>query len=130
MGERGHYALATTAAEAMYNLWEMESQREEPNLDAMMRRLKDLSAYSLTHAEILEQQEGVEMLALAMFFGATSDPTYHGNQERLGRLSEGTIAYEGRAEVVEEEIASRKARAKGRDKSGDEEDGPQQPRLL
>jgi hypothetical protein len=32
-------------------------------------RLKDLSAYSLTHAEIMQQREGVELLALGMFFG-------------------------------------------------------------
>jgi hypothetical protein len=126
MREREQHALATTAAEAMYNLWEMESRREEPDLDAMLRRLKDLSAYSLTHAEILEGREGVEMLALAMFFGATSDPAYHENQERLGQLSEETIAYEGGAEVVEEEIARRKVR----EKAEDEKSGPGQPRLL
>lgn len=105
MQERERYNLATIAAEAMYNLWEMESERDEPDLDAMMRRLKDLSAYSLTHAEILQQREGVEMLVLAMFFGATSDPAYHENQKRLNRLSEEAIAYEGRAAVAEEEVA-------------------------
>ena len=49
----GTIQSATTAVEAMYNLWEMESRREEPDLDAIMHRLKDLSAYSLTRAEIL-----------------------------------------------------------------------------
>ena len=130
MGEREPYNLATIAAEAMYNLWEMEGQREEPDLDAMMRRLKDLSAYSLTHAEILHQREGVEMLALAMFFGATSDPAYHGNQERLGQLSEETITYEGRAQVVEEAMARRKVTSATREKTENEESGPGQPRLL
>ena len=129
MREREQHSLATIAAETMYGLWEMEAQREEPDLDAMMRRLKDLSAYSLTHAEILEQREGVEMLALAMFFGATSNPAFHRNQARLQELSEETVAYEGRASVIEEEVARRRTRKtdrRGRDK--DEKAGPRQPR--
>ena len=48
-----------------------------------MRRLKDLTAYSLTHAEIMVQREGVELLALAMFFGAASEPLFHKNQKLL-----------------------------------------------
>jgi hypothetical protein len=42
----------------------------------MMRRLKDLSAYSLTHAEIMDQREGVELLALARVFGMSTDPQF------------------------------------------------------
>jgi hypothetical protein len=60
MQERDHYHLAITAAETMCNLWELGYQQGELDLDEMMRRLKDLSAYSLTHAEIMEQREGVE----------------------------------------------------------------------
>ena len=108
MHEREQYALAIVAAEAMYNLWELENQQEELNLERMMRRLKDLSAYSSTHAEIMDQREGVELLALAMFFGATSDPRFYKNQERLSLLSEETFAYLGRAEVIEQEVARRK----------------------
>lgn len=62
------FSLAIIAAETMYNLWELDYlQGKAPNLDTKMRRLKDLSAYSLTHAEILEQHEGVELFALGMF---------------------------------------------------------------
>jgi hypothetical protein len=57
-----------------------------------MRRLKDLSAYSLTHGEIMDRREGVELLALARFFGMSSDPRFQRNQERLGHLSEATLA--------------------------------------
>ena len=106
------------AAEFIYNLWEIENIQEELNLDQMMRRMKDLSAYSLTHAEIIYKREGVELLALAMFFGATSDPRLHKNQHRLNRLSEETITYQGRAEVIEQEIAQRasqKSRHQGED---------------
>jgi len=60
MQERDHYHLATIGAETMYNLWELENRQGELDLDGMMRRLKDLSAYSLTHAEIMDQREGVE----------------------------------------------------------------------
>lgn len=109
MQERERYDLAIVAAETMYNLMELENQRDEADLDKMMRRLKDLSAYSLTHAEIMDQREGVELLALGMFFGATSNPGFHKNQERLSLLSEQTIAYQGRAEIVEREIAERKS---------------------
>jgi hypothetical protein len=84
MQERERFDLATFAAEAMYNLWELENQRGELDLDEMIRRLKDLSAYSLTHTEIMDQREGVELLALAMFFGAASDPRFH-NELRTRR---------------------------------------------
>lgn len=112
MHEREHYHLAITAAETMYNLWELENQQRELDLDGMVRRLKDLSAYSLTHAEIMDQREGVELLALAMFFGATSDALFHQNQERLTFLSEKTLAYRGSAEAIEQEVAQRKAGAR------------------
>ena len=82
MHQRERYHLATTAAEAMCHLWELSYQHRELDLDRMMRRMKDLSAYSLTHAEIMDQREGVELLALARFFGMSSDPRFQGNQER------------------------------------------------
>jgi general secretion pathway protein A len=50
MQEQERYHLATAAAETMVNLWELEWQQGEPDLDGMMRRLKDLSAHSLTTA--------------------------------------------------------------------------------
>ncbi len=80
MRERERYDLAIIGAEAMYHLWELECQHGELDLDGMMRRLKDLSAYSLTHAEIMDQREGVEILALAIFFGATSNLRFHKNR--------------------------------------------------
>lgn len=129
MGEQFRYELALMTAETMYMLWEADHQESERDLDAMMRRLKDLSAYSLTHAEIMDQREGVELLAIAMFFGATSDSRFHPNQKRLQQLAEETVVYGGQAEVVEEQI---KARKSGRKASGDkkEADKPLQPRLL
>ena len=132
MREREHYHPAITAAETMYNLLELENQQRELDLDEMMRRLKDLSAYSLTHAEIMDQREGVELLALAMFFGATSEPLFHQNQERLSSLSEQTLAYQGRPEIIEQEVAQRKAGARRRERRR-EKDGSAsslQPRLL
>lgn len=129
MGEDFRYQLALMTAETMYMLWEADHQERERDLDAMMRRLKDLSAYALIHAEIMDQREGVEMLAIAMFFGATSDERFHKNQERLRELSNEVIIYEGNAEVVEEEVRARKGRKRGAQEVVDE-DKPQQPRLL
>jgi hypothetical protein len=128
MREREQHTLATISAEAMYNLWELENQQEELDLDEMMRRLKDLSAYSLTHAEIMDQREGFEMLSLAMFFGTTSDPRFHKNQERLKRLSVETTAYQGRTSIIEEDIAQRKER-RSRSET-DSSTKPSQLRLL
>ncbi len=128
MGERERYVLANTAAETMYYLWELEDQKEGLDPNTMMCRLKDLSAYALTHAEIMEQREVVELLALGMYFGASSDPAYHKNQERLRSLSEETVAYKGRAEVFEEEVATQKGARKVPKEWDDEE--PLQPRLL
>lgn len=109
MHEREPLNFATIAAETMYNLWELEfAQTGQMNLDGMMCRLKDLSAYSLTHAEILEQREGVELLALGMFFGASSNAAYQKNQSRLHQLSAETVDYQGQPEHIEQEIALRK----------------------
>ena len=117
--ERDRYELADLASEAMYALLEAGYQQGEHDLDTLMRRLKDLSAYSLLHAEILEQREGVELLALARLFGATTDPRFHQNQTRLAILSEETVAYQGQAEVIEQEVAARKALRPGRKPASD-----------
>ena len=116
MGERFHYELTISTAEAMYSLMEVEYNRGERELDTMMRRLKDLSAYSLTHAEIMSQREGPELLALAMFFGATSDSLYHKNQERLALLESETLDYQGLSQVIEEEVVRRKGKRSHRGK--------------
>ena len=93
----------------MHQLWELEQRQSPLDLDGMMRRLKDLSAYSLTHAEILAQREGVELLALGMFFGMTSDPELRKhNQGRLTQLHPETVDYQGRPEKIEKKIAGRK----------------------
>lgn len=127
------FSLAIIAAETMYNLWELDYlQGNAPDLDVKMRRLKDLSVYSLTHAEILDQREGVELLALAMFFGASSDPAFSKNQARLQQLSQKTVDYQGQAEHIEQEIGVRKKQAKrerGQNKKVDD-DKPSQLRLL
>jgi len=83
MKEREHWELADTFSEMMYTLLEADYREGRLDLDSEMRRLKDLSAYSLTHAEIMVQREGVELLALAKFFGLTSESRFHKNRERL-----------------------------------------------
>ena len=47
MREREQQQPARIAAEAMYGLWELEHQQSALDIDRMMMRLKDLSAYSL-----------------------------------------------------------------------------------
>jgi hypothetical protein len=125
--EQSNYKLATIAAEAMCFLLEAEYQQGERDLDAMMRRLKDLSAYSLTHAEIMDQREGVELLALGKFFGITSDRRFRQNQERLALLSEETYTYQGNAETIEQEVAVRRGKDSGQEKNSD---ARLQPRLF
>lgn len=104
MVERDHYDLTRMAAETMYNLLELQWQAGELDLDAMMMRLKDLSAYSLSNADIQERRQGVELLALGMLFGMSSDTRYQGNQARLQPLAEETVLYKGQAERIAEEI--------------------------
>ena len=128
MREREQYDQAIMAAEAMHHLWNLEYEQGGVDIDAKMRRLKDLSAYSLTHAEITSQREVVELYALGMFFGMSSNPQFQGNQERLKLLSKETLTYEGQAEVVEEEIRQRKAIKS--DQDADNEDESPQLRLL
>ena len=109
MGERTHAELAFSFAEVMHLVIEEEYRRGKRDVDAMMRRLKDLSAYSLLHAEILALREGVELLALGMFFGMSSNlEMRRRNEGRLQLISEEAVAYQGRSELVEEQIAARK----------------------
>ena len=128
MREQERYRLASTTAEAMYHLWELEYRQGKLYVDQMMRRLKDLSAYSLTHAEIMDLREVPELLALGMFFGMTSNPAFHQNQERLTLLSEEAIAYPGSPEVVEQQVARRQAQGSGHKAKSSSK--PLQPRLL
>lgn len=129
MRERFQYEMASGFAELMLMVMESEFQQGKRDLDVMMRRLKDLSAYSLTHAEILDQSEGVELMALGMFFGMTSNPHLRNkNQGRLAFLSGETIDYQGQAEVIVEEVARRKKGGTSSEKDGDT--NPLQPRLL
>jgi len=107
MKEQGHWELADTFSEMMYTLLEADYREGRLDLHSGMRRLKDLSTYSLTHAEIMVQREGVELLALAKFFGLTSESRFHKNRERLNLLSEETFAYQGQAERIEQEIKER-----------------------
>ena len=126
MGERFRYEFAISTAEVMYSLLEAEYHRGERELDTMMIRLKDLSAYSLTHAEMMSLREGPELLALAMFFGATSDPRYHKNQERLALLASEALDYQGQSQVIEEEVV----RKKGETTSGKGSDAKQSQQRL
>jgi hypothetical protein len=107
MVERERWELASTFSEMMYLYLEADYREGELDLDSKMRRLKDLSAYSLTHAEIMAQREGVELLALAKFFGLTSESRFHKNQKRLSLVSEETLAYQGQGEKIEGEIKER-----------------------
>jgi len=107
MKERAHWELADTFSEMMYILLETDYREGKLDLDSGMKRLKDLSAYSLTHAEIMVQREGVELLALAKFFGLIGESRFHKNRERLYLLSEETFAYQGQAEKIEREIKER-----------------------
>lgn len=129
MGERRRYESTSSFAEMMLFILEAEYAQGERNVDAMMRRLKDLSAYSLTHAEIMDQREGVEMLALGMFFGMTSNVQLRNqNQSRLTLLTEASLDYQGRAEAVEAQVARRKKGVSPQNKEKDS--NPLQSRLL
>lgn len=79
---------------------EVEYQKGEVDLDNKMRRLKDLSAYSLTH-DITYRREGVELLALAKLLGLTSERRFQKNPERLKFLAKETIEYHGQVENVQ-----------------------------
>ena len=125
MRERERFSLATIAVETIYSLWELEYEQEGRDLDAMMRRLKDLSAYSLTHAEIMAQREGVELLALGMFFGASSNPAFQKNQARLHLLSDEAASYEGQADLIEQEVALRQKGGSRRNEKDGEAKSPQ-----
>ena len=124
MREQEHWILAGTFSEMMYALMELEHQKGEIDLDSKMRRLKDLSAYSLAH-DITYRKEGVELLALAKLFGLTSESRFQKNRERLNLLVKDTIEYQGQAENIERQIKEHGRRTQP--KSGVDD---LQPRLL
>jgi hypothetical protein len=103
MREHEHYHLADTFSEMTWLLMEGEYQKGEVDLDSKMRRLKDLSAYSLAR-DITCQREGVELLALARFFGLTSESRFQRNRKRLNLLAGETIEYQDQAGNIEQEI--------------------------
>ena len=76
----------------------------------------------------MSQREEPELLALAMFFGATSDPRYHKNQERLALLASETLDYQGLSQVIEEEVVRKKGIRLHRGKGSDAK--PSQQRLF
>ena len=89
---------------------EADQDQGQLNMDEMFMRLKDLSACSLEHAEIMDQREGGELLGLGMFFGffgMSSNPNLRDNQQRLRLLSKEALAYEGRKENIAADIRSR-----------------------
>ncbi len=108
--ERFQYELAMASAITMHSIMELELQEGRRDMDASFRRLKDLSAYSLTHAEILYQREGPELLALGMLFGMTDVRHLKVNQVRLQDLSPEALEYVGRPEIVKHKVAKRKER--------------------
>lgn len=118
MREHEHYHLADTFSDMMWLLMEGEYKKGEVNLDGKMRRLKDLSAYSLAH-NITYQREGVELLALAKFFGLTSESRFQNNRKRLNLLAKETIEYQGQPENIEQEIKERKRQSESRLKPDD-----------
>ena len=123
--ERERYCLATIATETTCGLSRAGGTASGSRLRRAICRPKDLSAYSLTYADITERREGVEMLALARFFGVSSDPQFQRNQERFGQLSEETLAYRGQAETIEQEVAARRARRSGQERNSDPRLQPQ-----
>lgn len=125
MPERDRYAVATMAAEAMHTLMEAEYQQGRRDPDAMMVRLKNLSAYSLTHADIMHRREGIELLALAQFFGMISDARFQNNQQRLQLLSPEALEYQGHAEVIKQEIKAREIKRS----TTEEDNSPDTPQL-
>ena len=128
MGERPlPHELAFSFAEVVYMVVEMEYQQGQRDPNATMRRLKDLSAYSLEHADILNKRQGVELLALGMIFGMSSNPAYLNNQERLALLAPETFIYHGNAEKIAEEIAHDN---RSNQMTSDKASNPLQPRLF
>ena len=113
MKEQEHWTLANDFSEMMYLLMEAEYQEGKLDLDDELKRLKDLAAYSLTHAEILTQREGVELLALAKLFGLTTEPRFHQNQERLSLLTQEAFDYQGQAEHIERQVRQRQEQGPG-----------------
>lgn len=57
-----HWKLADSLSEMMYALLDAEYRERRLDLGSSMRKLKDLSAFSLPHAEVKAQREAVELL--------------------------------------------------------------------
>lgn len=132
-GEQARYQHAMIAAETMCGLYELQILSGEIDLDAKLKRLKDLGEYALENADILDRREGVEMLAIAMLFGMSSNSAYAKNYTRLSEVSAETLSYKGDGDTIKKQIKRREAKAKQREKKKrpkKKKSGYQQKRLF
>lgn len=78
----------------------------------MFRRLKDLCAYALEHADVLDRRQGLELIALSRFYGmgflGDVDQNSDLFMERRRKVPEDAYAYEGDRQAIIEEIKQRR----------------------
>ena len=79
----------------------------------MFERFKDLNAYSLEHADILRRRQGLELIALARFFGMgfLGDGVSQNNElfmERRRRVPGDALEYGGQKESIINEVKQRR----------------------
>ncbi|MEW5946559.1 MAG: hypothetical protein AB1742_10215 [bacterium] len=83
-------------------LLEEDDRRGLLNYDDMMVELKELLAYSLTHADALYSAKGLRLLSLAAFFGmpfAGDEFDFSRNAWRRDRLSDRALKYRATGDI-------------------------------
>jgi hypothetical protein len=78
----------------------------------MFKRFRDLSAYSLEHSDISRRRQGLELIALARFFGMgfLGDGVNQNNElfiKRRGRIPKEVVEYHGQKERIINEVKQR-----------------------
>ena len=77
--------------------------------------------------DTLETGQHTEPMVLNL---GPAHPCTHGTVRIVVELSGETVDYQGRAEIIEREVAERKKAGRGRQKKDDSDTHPLQPRLL
>ncbi|HOY64899.1 MAG TPA: hypothetical protein PLS19_09140 [bacterium] len=83
-------------------LLEEDDRRGLLDYDEMMIELKELGAYSLTHADVLYSAKGLRLLSLAAFFGmpfAGDEFDFSRNAWRRDRLSARSLEYRATGDI-------------------------------
>ena len=103
MNERMKWNITKGFLGGILMMLEEDDKQGLLDYDEMMIELKELGAYSLTHADVLYSAKGLRLLSLAAFFGmpfADESFGFSRNAWRRDKLSECSLGYQPTGDIT------------------------------